>query len=37
LHRYVAGGFNAKTMCDRRRYEYVIPVKAGGCTSRIQS
>ena len=24
----VTGGFNAKTMCDRRRYEYVIPTKA---------
>jgi tRNA pseudouridine38-40 synthase len=24
----VTGGFNAKTMCDRRRYEYVVPVKA---------
>ena len=24
----VTGGFNAKTMCDRRRYEYVIPTCA---------
>ena len=24
----VTGGFSAKTMCDRRRYEYVIPVAA---------
>ena len=24
----VTGGFNAKTMCDRRRYEYVIPTRA---------
>ena len=24
----VTGGFNAKTMCDRRRYEYVIPTWA---------
>ena len=24
----VTGGFNAKTMCDRRRHEYVIPTKA---------
>ena len=24
----VTNGFNAKTMCDRRRYEYVIPTKA---------
>ncbi|OUS45186.1 tRNA pseudouridylate synthase [Ostreococcus tauri] len=24
----VTGGFNAKTMCDRRKYEYVIPTWA---------
>ena len=24
----VTNGFNAKTMCDRRRYEYVIPTWA---------
>jgi len=24
----VTGGFNAKTMCDRRRYEYGIPTRA---------
>jgi tRNA pseudouridine38-40 synthase len=27
-YKRVTGGFNAKTMCDRRRYEYVIPTLA---------
>lgn len=27
-YKRVTGGFNAKTMCDRRRYEYVIPTCA---------